>query len=357
MSMASDMNHFAYEAVTSYDSALNNFFIAANRLHLCAERLFEGTPYKPDKWPEIWMHEVALLQPFISEEQYANLVVDEVDTLKGHGLPERFEERLHAFDLAFEAECSRMLQAVEDLRAYMPINRRAQVYRPRDVSKYFEKKIICRPRKPPFPEYDYGVGLLKVTDDPRKANKNGRDTNRVQFMTTELVLMICLLMNLPRVQVFLALFPYKWKNNLTNEWENLWSLGISYYYTLYRYTTIEAIFDDLLVLLGCYELYITLGLIKPDSEKLIILLFSMSRIALSHRRFWEHVKAYTCDEREEVMVRFVLNHMLTPRLKSGSRLLNIFLRDLQAVDTAKFAEVAKLNPIQFSGPCGYPKAC
>lgn len=351
------MNHFAYEAVTSYDSALNNFFIAANRLHSCAERLFEGTPYKPDKWPEIWMHEVALLKPFISEEQYANLVVDEVDTLKGHGLPERFEERLHAFDLAFEAECSRMLQAVEDLRAYMPINRRAQVYRPRDVSKYFEKKIICRPRKPPFPEYDYGVGLLKATDDPRKANKNGRDTNRVQFMTTELVLMICLLMNLPRVQVFLALFPYKWKNNLTNEWENLWSLGISYYYTLYRYTTIEAIFDDLLVLLGCYELYITLGLIKPDSEKLIILLFSMSRIALSHRRFWEHVKAYTCDEREEVMVRFVLNHMLTPRLKSGSRLLNIFLRDLQAVDTAKFAEVAKLNPIQFSGPCGYPKAC
>ena len=97
MSMASDMNHFAYEAVTSYDSALNNFFIAANRLHLCAERLFEGTPYKPDKWPEIWMHEVALLKPFISEEQYANLVVDEVDTLKGHGLPERFEEiQLHA---------------------------------------------------------------------------------------------------------------------------------------------------------------------------------------------------------------------------------------------------------------------
>ena len=100
-----------------------------------------------------------------------------------------------------------------------------------------------------------------------------------------------------------------------------------------------------------------MGLIKPDSEKLIILLFSMSRIALSHRRFWEHVKAYTCDEREEVMVRFVLNHMLTPRLKSGSRLLNIFLRDLQAVDTTKFAEVTKLNPIQFSGPCGYPKAC
>ena len=37
MSTASDLNHFAYEAVTSYDSALNNFFIAANRLHLCAE--------------------------------------------------------------------------------------------------------------------------------------------------------------------------------------------------------------------------------------------------------------------------------------------------------------------------------
>ena len=350
-----DLNALAYVAVTSENSAFANFFIAATRLHLCTERLFAETPYKIDKFPEIWFHQVELVKPYISEETYLVLLDNKNDSLKGHTLQHHFIEKLENYDREFEAELSRMFQAIEDLRTYIPVKRKEGLYKPSDVSSHFEKKLIIRPRHLPFEEYDYGVGLMSPDDSPKKANKNGRDTNRVQYMTTELVLMICILMNLPRVEVFLALYPYKWKNLLTSEWDTLRLLGKSYYYTLHRYATMESIYDDLLLLLGCYEIYSTLGPIKPDSEKLILFLSSVARKALKHRRYWERVKSFLGDDHEEAMLSFVLARFLTPRLKTSARLQTIFLRDLQAIDTAKFDEIEKLSAIQFSGPCGYPK--
>lgn len=354
--MTGELKDLAYVAATDSEAAYSNFFTAASRLHLCAVRLFEDTPYDASRWPELWFYEASLVRPYVSEEAYANLLNKKADPLVGHALPQRFQDRLDKFRMEFEAELPGAFQAIADLRPHIPVKRKNNAYSMKDVSDHFAPHIIIRPHQEPFPNYDIGVGLLDTNGSSKKATKNGRGTRRDQEFSTELVLMISLMMNLHREDVFLYLFPYDWKNNVREEWECLRFMEKSYLFSLYEFCSLEAIFDDLLVLFGCYELFITTGMIKRDSERLIVMLASFSRQALTHRRFWERVRALVGEDGEEALLRHATRLLLPPKLQSGSRLLNIFMRDMQALNSSDYSHIEKSTPeMGFSGFCGYPR--
>ena len=338
------------------EKAFHDFFVEAKKLHQLTEQLFENTPYESNLWPELWQYLCNRLKNHIPESSYGVLILNEDDSLQNRSAPVNFQKKLDVYDQAFDAEIPQMLKVIDTLRHFLIIKRRDKTYKASDIAANFSGRLINRPRRLPFPGYEIGVGLWDSENAEKKACRNGRETNRVNYMTTELVLMLSLLTQLPREEIFLALFPYKLKNNLTEEWGALRHVLKSYYYTLRHYSTMESMFDDLLILLGCYELYITSGSIKPDSEKIVVLLFSICRQAMKNKRYVHCLKMALDIDSEEDLLRQVFNQMFPKSIQICARLHRVVEIALSAMRPEGFRHIQKLvNTNESNGSILYPR--
>lgn len=337
---------------------LNAVFASVERLSHCSEQLFEGTPYSVDSWPELWFYEVMLLKSHISEESYATLLEGPLNMVEGCTFPPRFAERLEIFEQAFTAEAPRFLASIEALRSELSKCRHQKAFKGSDVTALIAPYVICRPRQDPFPGYKYGGGPdAKTGKRGSHVNQNGHPSRRLVHMTTELVLAIALLTQLPRSQIFTALCPYKWVLHWIEEWDSLHGIVLWYYFTLHGHTRIEAIFDDLLSLLICYEIFVTRQCIRTGSEKFAVLSVALARMALKHQRFCQQVEVHTGTDEEEALLNFVLGLLYPSKSKPGQRLQKMLRTALTSGATWTSLGGMPMKPVvPETRGCVYPRA-
>ena len=336
----------AVSTPTPEQQAIRQIFTEANRLHKLTTKLFDDTPYQHALWPEIWQYMAYRLKSYISVESYDVLMQNEPDIFTGKTAPVRFRAKLAAFDAAFDAEIPNVLKVIEHAREVLTVSRLKKAYKPSDVKSYFAGLIINRPRKPPFDDYDFGVGKAvdDEDDDPSHARcKNGRKPARIYYMTTELVFLISLLMGLPREEIFMALFPYKMRHTLTEEWSSLNHVIRSYYDNLNHYANMEVIFDDLLTLLSCYFVYTTKGTLHTDSEKILVFLTSVCKQALQIARFAIFVARFADTDSVEGRLQVVFNILFPKTMKHFAPLHRRLEASREALYGVTYSHIKKLN--------------
>lgn len=341
-----DSDH-AVSTPTPEQQAIRQIFTEANRLHKLTIKLFDDTPYQHALWPEIWQYMAYRMKSHISAESYDVLMQNEHDIFSGKTAPVRFRTKLAAFDAAFDAEIPNVLKTIEHAREVLTVTRLKKAYKPSDVRSYFAGLIINRPRKPPFPGYDFGVGKAvdDEDDDPSHARcKNGRKPGRIYYMTTELVFLISILMGLPREEIFMALFPYKMRHTLTEEWSSLNHVIHSYYDNLNHYANMEVIFDDLLTLISCYFVYTTKGTLHTDSEKILVFLTSVCKQALQIARFAIFVARFADTDSAEGRLQVVFNILFPKSIKHFAALHRRLEASREALCGVTYCHIKKLHP-------------
>ena len=301
-----DILHPFKEGSKTSNLVAENFLIAARRLHRLTVELFKDTPYSPDDWPELWDIECDIIEPYLPEGQVLERIFPEKDFLKGQVYPPNFIPKLEVFINQFHDEVPNVLRVIEDFKSVddrlhgitPAIRAKGKDMDARKTLQYFSGRSICRARVDLYPDYDGG----------RAEKARG---NRSDFVTTELVLMLCIMTKLSRENCWVYLFPQKWRTNLNTEWRSTALICRRYYHQLKYYTTLESMRDDWLNIFLGYEIYLTYSAYLDSSTRFVTLISTIIQFALSKQRFWVALSEHEGSQGDKVLFKAALERILT----------------------------------------------